>query len=249
MISKLVVFNWKSNPQTLAESLKLAKLADCKNVIICPPFIYLSELKNKLLNASLGAQNVFWVASGGPYTGEISPLMLKNADVKYVIVGHSERRRLGETDEMINKKVKAVIGLGLKAILCVGEHSRKGDRKMKKVKEFIESQILKSLCNISLSLLKKRGLIIAYEPVWAISANEKVQPDNPEDSAQIISFIKEKINSIFGFRPKVLYGGSVTSQNIKSFLKHKIIDGVLVGSASLKVNEIKKIIKITKNEY
>lgn len=246
MISKLIVFNWKSNPQTLTKSLKLAGLVDYKNIVVCPPFIYLFEIRNKLSNAAVGAQDVFWETGGGPYTGEISPLMLKNIGVKYVIIGHSERRRLGDTDQVINKKVRVAINSGLKVILCIGEPLREGSKKTEKAKEFIKNQLFKDIYEVSFSPRKRRNLIIAYEPVWAISTSKNAKPDNPEDSAEIASFIKETLNFSLGFSPKVLYGGSVTSKNIQHFLRYNEIDGALVGGASLKENELKKIIKIVK---
>lgn len=246
MSSKFIVFNWKSNPQTLTKALKLAELADHKNVVVCPPFVYLSKVKEKLLNADLGAQDVFW-KEGGSYTGQISPLMLKNIGVKYVIVGHSEKRRLGDTNEFINKKINNSLKTKLKIILCIGEQLRRGNnkkRQLEKAKNFVKNQLLASLRNVSLTKKDEEKLIIAYEPVWAISANKDAKPDNPQDSSQIISFIKKVIFSAFGLKLKVLYGGSVTSGNIWNFLKYNEIDGALVGSASLKENEVKKIIKL-----
>ena len=122
--------NWKMNPLSLKQAIKLAKTSDKKNVVLCPPFVFLSEVKKSIKNAELGAQNSFWEnppIGGGAFTGEISPLILKEMGCRYVIIGHSERRKhLRETDEMVNKKIKSALVVGLKPILCVG--SKKKDK-------------------------------------------------------------------------------------------------------------------------
>jgi triosephosphate isomerase len=217
------------------------------DLVVCPPFIYLSELKIKNLKLKIGAQNVFW-ANDGAYTGEISPKMIKNLGVEYVIIGHSERRKfLGETDETINRKVKAALKAGLKVVLCVGELSRaKRDKRQetRKAKNYVRNQLQEDLKGISkIHVANPMSLIIAYEPVWAIGA---VVSDTPEDASEMIKFIKRILNSRFKIlNSKVLYGGSVDSKNIKNFIQLKEIDGVLVGGASLKSAEVKKIIEIT----
>ncbi|HUX35858.1 MAG TPA: triose-phosphate isomerase [Candidatus Paceibacterota bacterium] len=261
---KLIVANWKMNPVSLKEALRLFERTQIyadkarinAEVVICPPFPYIAPIaERKSQKVKLGAQDDFW-ENQGAYTGEVSPLMLKNSGVKYVIVGHSERRRLGETDEMINKKLKAALEARLKPILCVGEPkrkvssikyqvSRKGD-KLKEAKNFVKAQLKRDLAGILPTTyhLLSTHLTIAYEPVWAISTNKNAKPDKPEDSLEMIMFIKEFCHKQFAISHlPVLYGGSITSKNAKSFLQYKDIDGALVGGASLKPEEFGKIIK------
>lgn len=215
--------------------------------VVCPPFIYLSELKKT--NLKFGAQNCFWEnppAGGGAYTGEISPLMLKNLGCDYVIIGHSERRRyLQETDEMINKKLKAVAAAGLMPILCVGETLEQ--RKIGAAKQIVAKQLKGALKQLSTFNFQLPTLIVAYEPVWAIGTG---MPCKVVDAAEMIKFIKKILNSKFQILNSiVLYGGSVDSKNIKSFLEKKEIDGALVGGASIKDSgrEFTKMIKIINN--
>ncbi len=253
-MKKLVVFNWKSNPHNAASALKLARTVESsvsaeKNfeVVIAPPFPFLEDVGKVIKKAKLGAQDAFWEDIGS-YTGEVSWHQEKHLKVKYVIIGHSERRRyLNETDEMINKKVKAALKAGLKVVLCVGEPERElriknYELRIKRAKNYVKKQLEKDLKNIPNSLFKIYGsLIIAYEPVWAIGAGH---PDAPEDALEMIKFIKKfLIAKRYTLSPKVLYGGSVDSKNIAKFLKYPEIDGVLVGQASLRSGEIKKIIK------
>lgn len=275
MNKKLIAFNWKMNPQSLAEAKQL--LAQVKgerlkakgnkfDLVICPPFTHLSLIAG-LINKTrvkLGAQNVFWEnpkgkqasyrISSGAYTGEISPQMLKNLGVEYVIIGHSERRKyLNETNEMINKKVLAALKAELKVILCVGEPIRRGKGKeesKKKAQKFIKTQLQKDLKNLSPIHFLPSSLIIAYEPIWAISTTKKHKLENPQDAIEMSIFIKKMLQvSSFKFHDmKVLYGGSVDSKDILDFIKHKEIDGALVGHASVKKEEVKKIVKILNNQ-
>ena len=212
------------------------------DAIVVPPFVYLSDLKTEKLknpkfkNLKLASQDVFWEDKGA-YTGEISAKMLKDFGVEYVIIGHSERRRhLNETDEMINKKVKAALSSGLKVILCVGEDLKTRKKGKKAVESFIKKQLVAGLKGLGKPLLKSKGLIIAYEPIWAIGTGV---PCSAEQARETIRFIKVFLDV------NVLYGGSVDSQNIKDFVELNEIGGVLVGGASLKKEEIKKIIKLT----
>src|SRR3989344_4205289 len=244
-MNKLLVFNWKMNPEKLSEAINLAKTSDYKGVIIAPPFIFIEEIAKILKQAKLGSQDVFWEnppAGRGAFTGEVSAMELKNLGVEYVIVGHSERRKyLNETDKIINKKVLAVLGAGLKIILCVGENLKMRQRGKKAVEKFIENQLKKDLKEVRNSLFKiHNSLIIAYEPVWAIGAGHS---DTPKDAAEIIKYIKEFLISNFQFSNiKVLYGGSVNGKDIKDFVRSDEIDGYLVGGASLKSSEVNKII-------
>jgi len=248
MKKALVVANWKCNPSTEKEAEKILnevkrqirKITNVQ-VVICPPFLFLPSLKKKINNTKivLGAQNVFY--QSGPFTGEISPEMLKRFGVKYVIVGHSERRKLGENDQIINKKIKSLLELKMSPILCVGE--TKEEREKEKQFEVVERQIQEALRNIKKTLLG--NLIIAYEPVWAISTN-KGKLCSSDDIMTMKLFIKQLFEKNFGLkiseRVKILYGGSVDDKNIQ-LVRSAGIDGVLVGSASLKPEKFILILK------
>jgi len=245
-VKKLIVANWKMNPSTEKEAKELfdtVKAAFAKasasqrkgiEVVICPPFVYLSLLKG----ITLGAQNVFYKEQGS-FTGEVSPLMLKDLKVKYVIVGHSEsRKNLNETDEIINKKVKEVLAVELKPILCVGENE--GESKS----EVLEKQITQDLKNVSEKDLK--NVVIAYEPIWAIGTGNNC---SIEETIISVLMIKKIIAKLYSEKivenMKILYGGSVNSQNSAEYIKNREVDGLLVGGASLNAEEFVKIIKLT----
>ena len=257
-MKKIIIFNWKMYPSSLKEAKELFNsiLKQIKNleIVVAAPFIYLSEFVG-LINKTkikLGAQDVFYKDEGA-YTGEISPTMLKNLGVEYIIIGHSERRKyLDETDEMINKKVSAALKTGLKVVLCVGEPSRATSGKRQetnRAKNYVKRQLEKDLKGVkNMSYVSgPLSLIIVYEPVWAISTSGTGKICQPKDALKMIKFIKKflsvkcQVSSV-----KVLYGGSVDSKNIKNFVKYSEIDGALVGGASLKIKEVKKIIKIIK---
>lgn len=237
---KLLVANWKSNPHNVASAIKLAKSIDKKGVVIAPPYPFLEQAGKAVKYAELGAQDVFW-EDIGPYTGEVSWHQLKHLKVKYVIIGHSERRRnLVETDELINKKVKAAVKAGINVILCVGEPLNIRNRGKEAAKRFIKNQLTKDLKGVSKTNNK---LIVAYEPVWAISTEKGSKPDTPEDAVEMIKFIKELLNTLYSIpNVKVLYGGSVTAKNARSFLERKEINGALVGGISLLPLEFRKVI-------
>jgi len=248
---KLIVANWKMNPQSLLEAKKLfhsVKSWVKKNyhlfkkvkIVICPPFVYLEPLSKLLkpktpqLKLSLGAQNLFWEKKGA-FTGEISATMLKNLGVEYVILGHSERRKiLGETDEIINKKLKAAIGTKLKPILCLGETEK--ERKSGKTLKVLQNQLNLALKNVSNFELRASNLTIAYEPVWAIGTGN---PCRPKEAKEVLTFLKKKLKNVL-----ILYGGSVDSQNAFDYLEIGF-DGLLVGGASLRPKEFLKISKLT----
>jgi triosephosphate isomerase len=225
----LIVANWKCNPTTLKQAKRLFNLVKkgvksvsrrVKNreVVICPPFLYISNLKSQVSNIKIGAQDCFW-AEKGTFTGGISPSMLKNLGCKYVIVGHSERRRyFKETDGMINKKLKAVFKTGLKPILCV--------EKITQIKKDIEGVSKKEL----------RNLILAYEPVWAIGTGKACGiPEAKKINLSIRKILKRNI---------LLYGGSIDSRNARDFIKKAKFQGLLVGGASLSAQEFIKIVKV-----
>lgn len=262
---KLIIANWKMHPDSESEAVLLAKRTEkaaskSKNeVVIAPPFPFIKSIKSHVSRVKLGAQDVSLELQDA-HTGEVSAEMLKDAGVEYVIIGHSDCRALGETDEMINKKIQATLKAGLKPILCVGEHTRETRDKrqgIRKAKDFVREQLKNDLKGVSILINKKSprrsassprksALLIAYEPIWAISTNKNAQPDKPEDSLEMIKFIKNfLLVTCHLSHAAVLYGGSVTSKNAKSFLQYKEIDGALVGGASLNANEFGKIIQST----
>ncbi len=169
--------------------------------------------------------------------------VFKNLGVKYVIIGHSERRRLlGETDEMINKKVLASLADGLKVILCVGESAEVRQKGIEAAKKFIANQLEKDLLPASKPCALNPNIVIAYEPIWAIGTGT---PDTPEDSSEMAKFIKKILTSKpYTLNPAVLYGGSVTSKTAGQFLEQKEIGGALVGGASFDPEEFGKIVEI-----
>ncbi|MFH1129683.1 MAG: triose-phosphate isomerase [Patescibacteria group bacterium] len=227
----LIIANWKMNPSSLGKARKLfggikktIKKAKNVEVLIAAPFIWLPFLKK----AKLCAQNCFWEEKG-PYTGEISPKMIKDMGIEYVIIGHSERRNyFNETDEIINKKLKSVLGAGLIPILCVGE--RKGEN----AETVIENQLKRDLDGMPEE--DKNKIIIAYEPVWAISTSGG-EICSADYAKQKLDFIKQRFNG------KIIYGGSVDSKIINDYLGVGY-EGALVGGASLKPEEFVKTIQV-----
>lgn len=242
MQKKIIIANWKMHAPNL-RSWRSFRAPKNIEVVICPPFPYLyhvSRITYHDKNVKLGAQDVFWEDKGA-YTGEVSPTMLKSSKVEYVIVGHSERRRwLGETDEMINKKVKAALRAGLKVILCVGEPFSVRRKGLAAAKKFVADQLKKDLYSTKSYKLKTKSLMVAYEPIWAIGTGRS---DKPSDTAEMARFIKNQLPAASCQLP-VLYGGSVNSKNIADFVQYKEIGGALVGGASLKVKEFSRMVKI-----
>jgi triosephosphate isomerase len=241
---KIIIANWKMNPNSLEKAKKL--LSDTKKVssklknietIVCPPYIYLSDLVKK--GIFVGAQNVF-SKNVGAHTGMISPYMLEDLGVEYVIIGHSERR-LWETNDVVNKKIIEAMRSGLKVILCIGENERDKDAKYF---NFLKNQIIESLEGVSKNALK--NICIAYEPIWAISSN-KGSAITPENLHEMIIFIKRVLSDKYGVStkpPKILYGGSVNPKNTQGFFTETSIDGLLVGGASLDIKKFGEILKI-----
>ena len=230
------------NPLTLSASIKLAKAEDFPGIFIAPPSIFLAGVKENIHRASLAAQDVgFPEAAVGTFTGENSAAMLKKLGVKLVIVGHSERRALGETDAQISKKIKAVLAAGLKAVLCVGEPMSVRQKGLPAVKKFLEKQLSSSLFGIENWKLKiENSLIIAYEPIWAIGSGH---PATPKEAVDVSVYLKKFLNLKFKIENlKFIYGGSVSAGNAKEFLAKPEIDGLLVGGLSLKPKEFKKCV-------
>lgn len=236
-MSKIVIANWKMNPQSTKEaevifgtvSKEIKKIKNTK-VIICPPFPFLflsKKFKNKKI--ILGAQNTSEKPEGS-FTGDVSPLMLSNMGVKNVIVGHSERRKQGENNKIINEKILNLLKYKLSPILCVGESDRDHDGSYL---SFVEGQIKECLVGISSSQIK--NIIIAYEPIWAIG-KDRVREATKEEFLEMKIFIKKIISDIYNSKIAheipILYGGSVNPLNAKSFIEEGA-DGLLVGRDSL----------------
>jgi len=222
----LIVANWKMNPQNLQGAKLLFDsvangIKNLKNVeiVICPPFLYILNLKSQILNLKLGAQDCFWEEKGA-FTGEVSPKMLKDLGwCDYVILGHSERRKyLKETDEMINKKIKAALKSDLTPILCIENISQL----KKRTKDLLRKE--------------QKKLIIAYEPVFAIGTGK---PCTPEKAKEMKTAIKKIIDKDI----PIIYGGSVNSQNAADYIKMAGFQGLLVGGASLDSEEFIKLAK------
>jgi len=242
-----IVANWKCHPKSIREAKRLfekikqgARNVRKTEVVICPPFVYIPKLKTKGSKIKIGAQNCFWEDQGA-FDGEVSVPMLKSVGCSYIIVGHSERRRLfKETDLMINKKVKAVIKENLKPILCIGEtEEEKNKGEFSKVLSF---QLKKALKGVSRKDILK--LIIAYEPVWAIGSGKACRPVE----AQVTNlFIRKVMSKLYSRKVAeeipVLYGGSVNEKNAIDYLKESGMKGLLIGGASLRYKEFVKIIK------
>lgn len=245
----LIIANWKLNPATQKEAKRLfdaVKAAFTKvsasrrkgmNVVICPPFVYLPLLKG----LPLGAQNMFWEEKGA-FTGEICAAQLKDLKIKYVILGHSERRKyFGETNEQINKKIKKALDVNIIPIFCIGEtfEENQSDKKS----EVLEKQLTEGLKSISRDQIK--NLVIAYEPVWAIGTGKNCSVDETMKSVLLIRKIVSNIyNREIADVIEILYGGSVSSKNSAEYVKGSGVNGLLVGGASLDTEEFISIIKL-----
>lgn len=246
----IVIANWKMNlslqeREELAQDLKskVGKKASV-DVVICPSAISLMQI-GKVISGSqliLGAQDVFWEETGA-YTGEVSPEVLHELDCRYAIVGHSERRQyLGETDEMVNKKIDACIENDIIPIFCVGETV--GQRHGGETDNVILSQVKKGLEKID--IVGDEKLVIAYEPIWAIGSGQAVEP---EEAAHVFELINQVITDTYPLtivknNVRMIYGGSIDEKNAKGFLKLDNLSGFLIGGASLDADKFNKIIKL-----
>lgn len=246
---KLIVGNWKMYPERLEDAKKI--VGDVKrvmpklrktSVVVCPPHIYIPVFSGiKKGSLYLGAQDINPEKTGS-LTGEVSVSQVEQFNVDYVIVGHSERRKMGENDELINKKIKAVIDYGMTAILCVGEESRDRDGNYL---DFVRRQIHSALKNLEKKHLTQ--LVVAYEPVWAIGAKEAMQP---RDIHEMAIYIKKVLQDAFGdmsLQVLVLYGGSADKFNAESIIKDGGVSGLLVGRQSLASKDFVEMIKIVDN--
>lgn len=239
MRKKMVVANWKMY-KTLAETEKFvrhfpAEIAAQQQVemVVCPPFTALAQLAGLLKKTALqpGAQNMHF-AGEGAYTGEISPLMLRELGVRYVLIGHSERRRyFGEEEMLLRKKVAAALEHGLLPILCVGENEEQ--RRAGETEKIIEEQLWGGLGNLKLNRELGANMVLAYEPVWAIGTGT---PARGEDAAAVAGLIRSLLQEKepgMAETIRILYGGSVQPENIADFTAQKGVDGALVGGSSL----------------
>ena len=250
MRKKVIAGNWKMNMlpdatiRFIDELTPLVKDTESE-VILCVPYtdLFYALLTAQNTNIKIGAQNMHWEESGA-YTGEVSGQMLKAIGVEYVIIGHSERRQyFAETDETVNKKLKAAFKYGLKPIVCVGETLE--EREAGKAEEIITSQTEKALEGLTDEQVA--DTIIAYEPIWAIGTGKTA---TSEDANNAIKSIRNKISNIYGQmvskRVIIQYGGSVKASNAKELFTMSDIDGGLVGGASLKSEEFAKIVNYNK---
>ena len=244
-MKKIIAANWKMNPNSSKEAEEIVKYVldnyqGDSQVIVFPPFVYFCHLRDELGKEAdrldWGAQDISWAESGA-MTGEISPTMLKSFWVEYVIVGHSERRwKLGESDEVVNRKLKAALDNGIRPILAVGEQE-KGDQ----IQDILIDQLSRGLEGVE-DLSK---VVIAYEPVWAIGSGI---PDNPDDTVKAVGIIREVLAKMSDQETAdsipVLYGGSVNENNVADFLSKNEINGALIGGASIRKEEFVNILNI-----
>ena len=241
MRKPIIAGNWKMH-KTIAEALEFVNDVKDKvnndnvEAVICAPFTLLKDLKEatKGTNIKIGAQNMHFEEKGA-FTGEISPLMLKELDMDYVVIGHSERRQyFNETNETVNKKVLKALEVGIDPILCVGE------REAGNTKDVCKVQVEKALENVSKEDLAK--VVIAYEPVWAIGTGKTA---TSEDANDVIAYIREVVANLYkelANEVRIQYGGSVKPSNVAEIMNQSDIDGALVGGASLEANDYVKLV-------
>ena len=247
----IIAGNWKMNktPSEAVDFIRQLKplVADVNDIdiVVAPPFTVLQAVSREIegSNISLGAQNVFWEASGA-FTGEVSHTMVRDVGCRYVIIGHSERRQyFGETNESVRKKIEASLAVELSPILCVGEAL--GEREAGKTFDIVKNQV--SQCLEGFSQEEMENITIAYEPIWAIGTGKTATPEQAEE---VHAFIREQLGTLFGQqvsdRVRIQYGGSVNPDNISDLMAQPSIDGALVGGASLKVESFLSIVKFTR---
>ena len=242
----IVAGNWKMN-KTVAEAIDLANdikrdLAGCKEVdiVLCPPFTALKAVSDAVTgtHVDLGAQHMHWEKSGA-YTGEVSAEMLREVYCHYVILGHSERRTyFGETDEALARKLVTAIGAGLQPILCVGETER--ERRSNETEAVLSRQVLTDLAELHDDDLG--GVVIAYEPIWAIGTGLTASVEQAVEAAATIRDLVRTRSEQAADRVRILYGGSVKPDNAAELLAPEEIDGALVGGASLSVDDFQAIL-------
>lgn len=244
----IVAGNWKmhktaTETKLFAERLKwvLPRVKRC-SIVLCVPYVDIPAAVKILKDSrvAVGAQNLHWETSG-PYTGEVSAAMLADLDVKYVIIGHSERRALfGETDLTINKKLHAALDAGLRPILCVGEDLEQ--RELGVTLEFISYQLKAALAGVTPE--EMRRVVIAYEPIWAIGTGNTA---TPEQAGEVCAAIRGVLRKLYGARiarsTTIQYGGSMNAANAQDLLNQEDVDGGLIGTAALDVEQFLQIIQ------
>lgn len=248
MRQQIIAGNWKMHTNLaeatiLVEGLKqaLSESTTDREVVVCPPFTGLSTVCDLAEDTAIrvGAQNMHYEEKGA-FTGEVSPVMVADLGCHYVILGHSERRQyFGETDELINKKIKAAFQNDIVPILCVGESLEQ--REANDTQAFIDSQLEAGLVDLTAEQIGQ--MVIAYEPIWAIGTGKTA---TAEQAGEVCTAIRSKVNALFGQEAadavRIQYGGSVKGSNAKEILSQPDIDGALVGGASLKVEDFMAII-------
>jgi triosephosphate isomerase len=254
---KYIIANWKMNPQSIAEAEEiLAHIDEHWNtdkatetsLVVCPPFVFLEDIGHMLKTShlgdrvELGSQDIA-LADSGAWTGEISGPMLRRLDVRYVIIGHSERRwpgmssAVGESNEIVNAKIKQALKNELVPIVCVGEKEQNGD-----YLKWLKQQVGATFAGLSGDEISK--CLVAYEPVWAISTNPDAKADTPESALKSVAAIRDFLeNNHAPIDVRILYGGSVNAENAKDFLALDELAGVLVGGASIRKEEFVSILK------
>lgn len=251
MPKPLIIANWKMNPASARAVRTLLRRVAAGirgvrgvSVVVAPPFPYLAQARAFRRVFALGAQDVFWEDEGA-YTGAVSPRMLRDLGVRYCIIGHSERRRVfGESDEVVNRKVKAALKARLIPIIAIGEEHRESQ-------EVVPAALARELSGAIAGVPKRscRHIAVAYEPVWAISTTPGARPDTPDNATRRAIYIRKLLTKLVGRRTAdaipILYGGSVNAKNAVAFLSHDIrgMEGLLVGGASLRPEEFGAIVK------
>jgi triosephosphate isomerase (TIM) len=248
MRKPIIAGNWKMHNK-IKEAVELVNglkrelsSVEAVDIVVCPVFTSLSDVHELLMesNIALGAQDLYWEEKGA-FTGEVSADMLKDAGCEYVIIGHSERRQFfHETNETVNKKVKAALLSGLKPIVCVGEMLEEREKGM--TFDIVKNHVQGALANLSKQDMQ--NTILAYEPVWAIGTGKTATPDQAQE---VHHYIRGLLKSMFGDEvasaTRIQYGGSVKPDNIEELMKKEDLDGALVGGASLKVDSFSAIVK------
>ena len=248
MRTPIIAGNWKLN-NTISESVGLVThlrdlVADVTGVeiVVAPTFITLSAVADALegSNIRLAAQDVFWEESGA-FTGEISPVMLKDVGCEYTIIGHSERRAyFGETNESVNRKVRAALSHGIKPIICVGE--TREDREAGRTEAIVEAHIINGVSGLSAEALL--STVIAYEPVWAIGTGITATPEQAQEvHALIRTLLSAQYSADTAEQVRIQYGGSVKPDNAADLMAQPDIDGALVGGASLEAESFAQIVQ------
>jgi triosephosphate isomerase len=249
-MKKLIIGNWKMNPQTLAEAKSLLQSFEHRmhiihqnaEVVVCPPYLYFAPFSHYAHMIGLGAQNMSSEPSGA-YTGEISVVQLKQWNTKFVILGHSERRLyFSETDDMVNEKVLLALKHEVHPVVCLG-----GEKGVKKLdtKRLVTKQFASAIKGVTKEEMLR--IVFAYEPVWAISTMKNSQPASGEHVVEMVEHIRDmvakKTSKDKAKRARILYGGTVNKTNVHEYAKFAEIDGALVGSASLDSENFWAIVK------